>query len=130
MGTIMTKTIIHTENAPEAIGTYSQAIKSGNTVYISGQIPLDPATMKLVTGFENQANQAFKNLKSVVDASGGYLSDIVKINIYLTDLSNFSKVNEIMANYFTKPFPARAAVEVSALPKQAEIEMDAIAILE
>ena len=126
----MTKTIIHTENAPEAIGTYSQAIKSGNTVYISGQIPLDPGTMKLVTGFENQANQAFKNLKAVVDASGGYLSDIVKINIYLTDLSNFSKVNEIMANYFTKPFPARAAVEVSALPKQAEIEMDAIAILE
>lgn len=103
----MTKTVIHTDNAPAAIGTYSQAIKAGNTVYVSGQIPLDPKTMELVEGFEEQTVQVFENLKAVIEASGGYLHDVAKLNIFLTDLSHFAKVNEIMGRYFTQPYPAR-----------------------
>ncbi len=116
----MTKTVIHTDNAPAAIGTYSQAIKAGNTVYVSGQIPLDPKTMELVEGFEEQTVQVFENLKAVIEASGGYLHDVAKLNIFLTDLSHFAKVNEIMGRYFTQPYPARAAIGVAALPKGAQ----------
>ena len=126
----MTKTVIHTDNAPAAIGTYSQAIKAGNTVYVSGQIPLDPKTMELVEGFEEQTVQVFGNLKAVIEASGGYLHDVAKLNIFLTDLSHFAKVNEIMGRYFTQPYPARAAIGVAALPKGAQVEMDAIVVLE
>ncbi|EAZ61216.1 TPA: RidA family protein [Pseudomonas aeruginosa] len=126
----MTKTVIHTDNAPAAIGTYSQAIKAGNTVYVSGQIPLDPKTMELVEGFEEQTVQVFENLKEVIEASGGYLHDVAKLNIFLTDLSHFAKVNEIMGRYFTQPYPARAAIGVAALPKGAQVEMDAIVVLE
>ncbi len=126
----MTKTVIHTDNAPAAIGTYSQAIKAGNTVYVSGQIPLDPKTMELVEGFEEQTVQGFGNLKAVIEASGGYLHDVAKLNIFLTDLSHFAKVNEIMGRYFTQPYPARAAIGVAALPKGAQVEMDAIVVLE
>ncbi|MDG3756526.1 RidA family protein [Pseudomonas aeruginosa] len=126
----MTKTVIHTDNAPAAIGTYSQAIKAGNTVYVSGQIPLDPKTMELVEGFEEQTVQVFENLKEVIEASGGYLHDVAKLNIFLTDLSHFAKVNEIMGRYFTQPHPARAAIGVAALPKGAQVEMDAIVVLE
>ena len=126
----MTKTVIHTDNAPAAIGTYSQAIKAGNTVYVSGQIPLDPKTMELVEGFEEQTVQVFVNLKAVIEASGGYLHDVAKLNIFLTDLSHFAKVNEIMGRYFTQPYPARAAIGVAALPKGAQVEMDAVVVLE
>lgn len=126
----MTKTVIHTDNAPAAIGTYSQAIKAGNTVYVSGQIPLDPKTMELVEGFEEQTVQVFENLKAVIEASGGYLRDVAKLNIFLTDLSHFAKVNEIMGRYFTQPYPARAAIGVAALPKGAQVEMDAVVVLE
>lgn len=126
----MTKTVIHTDNAPAAIGTYSQAIKAGNTVYVSGQIPLDPKTMELVEGFEEQTVQVFENLKAVIEVSGGYLHDVAKLNIFLTDLSHFAKVNEIMGRYFTQPYPARAAIGVAALPKGAQVEMDAIVVLE
>ncbi|MGC3537569.1 RidA family protein [Pseudomonas aeruginosa] len=126
----MTKTVIHTDNAPAAIGTYSQAIKAGNTVYVSGQIPLDPKTMELVEGFEEQTVQVFENLQAVIEASGGYLHDVAKLNIFLTDLSHFAKVNEIMGRYFTQPYPARAAIGVAALPKGAQVEMDAIVVLE
>ena len=123
----MARTIISTNKAPEAIGTYSQAVKVGTTVYLSGQIPLDPKTMTLVEGgIGPQIVQAFENLKAVAEASGGSLDDSVKINIYLTDLSNFAKVNEIMAKYFREPYPARAALGVAALPRGAEVEMDAI----
>ena len=123
----MARTIISTNKAPEAIGTYSQAVKVGTTVYLSGQIPLDPKTMTLVEGgIGPQIVQAFENLKAVAEASGGTLDDSVKINIYLTDLSNFAKVNEIMAKYFREPYPARAALGVAALPRGAEVEMDAI----
>lgn len=118
----MTKTVIHTDNAPAAIGTYSQAIKAGNTVYVSGQIPLDPKTMELVEGFEEQTVQVFENLKAVIEASGGYLHDVAKLNIFLTDLSHFAKVNEIMGRYFTQPYPARAAIGVAALPKGAQVK--------
>ncbi|MBO3277342.1 RidA family protein [Pseudomonas schmalbachii] len=126
----MSKSVIHTDNAPAAIGTYSQAIKAGNTVYVSGQIPLDPKTMELVSGFEEQTVQVFENLKAVIEASGGALKDVVKLNIFLTDLSHFAKVNEIMGRYFTQPYPARAAIGVAALPKGAQVEMDAIVVLE
>lgn len=126
----MTKTVIHTDKAPAAIGTYSQAIKAGNTVYVSGQIPLNPQTMELVEGFEEQVVQVFENLKAVIEASGGYLYDVAKLNIFLTDLSHFAKVNEIMGRYFTQPYPARAAIGVAALPKGAQVEMDAIVVLE
>ena len=126
----MARTIISTDKAPEAIGTYSQAVKVGTTVYLSGQIPLDPKTMTLIEGgIGPQIVQAFENLKAVAEASGGTLDDSVKINIYLTDLSNFAKVNEIMAKYFREPYPARAALGVAALPRGAEVEMDAILVL-
>jgi reactive intermediate/imine deaminase len=127
----MAKTIIQTDNAPQAIGTYSQAVKVDSTVYISGQIPLDPASMEVVTGgTEAQIIRVFDNLSAVVEASGGSLRDVVKLNIYLTDLGCFASVNEIMARYFSEPYPARAAIEVSALPKGVEVEMDAVLVLE
>ncbi len=127
---MLNRSIIKTENAPEAIGTYSQAVKVGNTVYLSGQIPLDPKTMVLVDGeFRNQVAQVFKNLSEVCKASGGTLNSLVKLNIYLTDLSNFAIVNEVMAEYFEQPFPARAAIGVSELPKGSVVEADGIAIV-
>jgi reactive intermediate/imine deaminase len=121
------KSIIKTDKAPEAIGTYSQAVKVGTTVYLSGQIPLIPETMELVeTGIEDQIEQVFKNLTAVAEAAGGSLQDMVKLNIFLTDLGHFAKVNEIMAKHFQEPYPARAAIEISALPKGAGVEMDGI----
>ena len=126
----MSKTVITSDKAPAAIGTYSQAIKAGNTVYMSGQIPLDPKTMELVEGFEAQTVQVFENLKSVAEAAGGSFKDIVKLNIFLTDLSHFATVNEIMGKYFEQPYPARAAIGVAALPKGSQVEMDAILVLE
>lgn len=126
----MTKEIISTENAPKAIGTYSQAIKKNNIVFLSGQIGLDPMTMELVDGIENQINQVFKNLLSVIEAAGGKKSDIVKLNIFLTDLSHFVMVNEIMEQYFDSPYPARAAVGVAQLPKGALIEADGFLVLD
>ncbi len=123
----MSKTVISTDLAPAAIGTYSQAIKAGDTVYLSGQIPLDPATMQMVEGgFEAQTVRVFENLKAVAEAAGGSLQDVVKLNIFLTDLGNFAAVNEIMARYFEQPYPARAAVGVAALPRNAEVEMDGV----
>ena len=123
----MSKKIIQTSDAPKAIGTYSQAVKTGNTVYLSGQIPLDPATMTLVEGdMSAQITRVFDNLQAVARAAGGDLSDIVKLNIFLTDLGHFALVNEIMATYFQEPYPARAAVGVASLPKGAQVEMDAI----
>lgn len=125
------KSIIQTADAPEAIGTYSQAVKVGDTVYLSGQIPLVPESMELVSGsIEAQIKQVFENLKAVCEASGGSLQHIVKLNIYLTDLGNFASVNEIMATYFHTPYPARAAVGVAALPKGADVEMDAVLVLD
>lgn len=127
----MTKQIIHTNDAPQAIGTYSQAVRvsGGDTVYLSGQIGLDPVSMQMVEGIEAQIQQVFSNLKAVAKASGGTLSDVVKLNIFLTDLDNFALVNEIMASHFTQPFPARAAVGVKALPRGALVEMDAVMVL-
>lgn len=125
----MSKTIIATPNAPAAIGTYSQAVKAGDTVYMSGQIGLDPASMQMVEGFEAQTVRVFENLKAVAEAAGGSLGDAVKLNIYLTDLANFAKVNEVMARYFAEPFPARAAVGVKELPRSALVEADAILVL-
>ena len=123
----MQREIIFTEDAPQAIGTYSQAVKVGNTVYLSGQIPLIPETMELVEGnMKNQIERVFINLAAVAKASGGSLSNINKLNIYLTNLSDFPLVNEIMAEYFSEPYPARAVVGVANLPKGAMIEMDAI----
>mgnify|MGYP001486025417 CR=1 FL=1 len=124
------KNIIKTENAPAAIGTYSQAVKKGNIVFLSGQIPLDPKSMELVEGIEKQIHQVFKNLLAVVEASGGSFNDIVKLNIYLTDLNNFALVNSIMEEYFSKPFPARAAVGVASLPKDAQVEADGFLVLD
>ena len=122
---------IHTEQAPAAIGTYSQAIASGKTVYLSGQIPLEPRSMVLVPGgIEAQVHQVFKNLQAVAGAAGGTLRQAVKVNIYMTDLGEFAKVNEIMSQYFQKPYPARATVGVAALPKGAMVEADAILVLE
>jgi len=119
--------IIKTDQAPQAIGTYSQAVKKGKTVYLSGQIPLVPATMEMVDGdISQQIKQVFENLDAVSRAAGGGLKNIVKLNVYLTDLGNFPVVNEIMANYFKEPYPARAAVGVKALPKNATVEMDAV----
>lgn len=120
------KQIIQTDGAPKAIGTYSQAVKVGNTVYLSGQIGLDPQSMELVEGIENQVHRVFKNLKAVAEASGGTLGDIVKLNVFLTDLSNFALVNTIMAEYFSQPYPARAAVGVASLPKGALVEADGV----
>lgn len=123
------KTIITSPNAPAAIGTYSQAVKVGNTVYLSGQIPLDPVSMQLVDGIENQIRRVFDNLSAVAQASGGTLNDLVKLNIFLTDLAHFAKVNEIMATYFQAPYPARAAIGVAALPRGSQVEMDGIMVL-
>lgn len=121
------RTIVKTDRAPAAIGTYSQAVKVGDTVYLSGQIPLDPATMELVSDdFEPQCVQVFENLKAVTEASGGSLQDVAKMTIFMTDLSNFAKVNEVMATFFAEPYPARAAVGVAALPKGVQIEIEAI----
>ena len=121
------KTIISTDNAPSAIGTYSQAVKVKNTVYLSGQIPLIPETMTVIEGgFTEQTEQVFKNLVSVCEAAGGAINDMVKVNIFMTDLSNFATVNEVMSKYFDEPYPARAAVQVSRLPKDVEIEIDGI----
>jgi len=124
------KNIIKTNNAPAAIGTYSQAVKKGNIVFLSGQIPLDPKNMQLVKGIEKQIHQVFKNLLAVVEASGGSFNDLVKLNIYLTDLNNFALVNSIMEEYFSKPFPARAAVGVASLPKDAQVEADGFLVLD
>lgn len=122
----MKKQIIHTAHAPQAIGTYSQAVKVNGTVYLSGQIGLDPNTMQLVEGIENQVHRVFKNLQAVAEASGGSLQDVVKLNIFLTDLGNFALVNSIMAEYFSEPYPARAAVGVASLPKGALVEADGV----
>ena len=123
----MTKQTIHTDRAPAALGTYSQAIKVGQFVFMSGQVPLVPATMEVVEGdFAARARQVFENLKAVAEEAGGSLNDAVKITIFLTDLGNFATVNEVMAEYCDKPYPARAAVQVSALPKGVDIEADAI----
>lgn len=126
----MAKNIISTDKAPQAIGTYSQAVQIDNTVYLSGQIPLVPETMELVEGdIRIQIIQVFKNLTAVAEASGGSLADIAKLNIYLTDLSHFSLVNEVMSEFFNQPYPARAAVGVAELPKSCTVEMDAILVL-
>ncbi|MBV1873241.1 MAG: RidA family protein [Gammaproteobacteria bacterium] len=126
----MNREIIATEQAPEAIGTYSQAVKINNTVYLSGQIPLIPLSMELIDGdMEKQITQVFENLKAVCEAAGGELKDIVKLNIFLTDLSHFALVNEVMARYFVQPYPARAALGIASLPKGAEVEMDGIMVL-
>lgn len=126
----MPRTIINTDQAPAAIGTYSQAVRVGDTVYLSGQIPLDPQTMQLVEGgMETQIRRVFDNLAAVADAAGGSLADTVKLNIFLTDLSHFARVNEIMAGYFKEPYPARAAIGVAALPRGALVEMDAVLVL-
>jgi reactive intermediate/imine deaminase len=127
----MAKTIIQTDDAPQAIGTYSQAVKVDNTVYISGQIPLDPASMEVVSGgIEAEITRVFDNLQAVANASGGSLADVVKLNIFLTDLGNFPTVNEIMAQYFEQPYPARAAIGVAALPKAVGVEMDAVLVID
>jgi reactive intermediate/imine deaminase len=127
----VSKTIIHTDKAPAAIGAYSQAVRAGNTVYLSGQIPLVAETMQIVEGgFAEQVHQVFKNLQAVTQAAGGSLNDLVKVNAYLTDLGNFSIFNEIMAQYFTALYPARAAVEVSALPKGVLVEAEGVMILD
>lgn len=126
----MNKTVISTPAAPQAIGTYSQAIKVDNTVYLSGQIPLDPETMEIVDGdISAQIHRVFDNLQAVAQAAGGELADIVKLNVYLTNLNDFPIVNEIMAKYFNEPYPARAAVGVAALPKGVSVEMDAVMVL-
>jgi reactive intermediate/imine deaminase len=123
----MSKNTIHTDNAPQAIGTYSQAVNHGGMVFISGQIPLIPETMEMIAGgIEDQIHRVFKNLSAICVEAGGSLDDIVKLTVFLTDMGNFPQVNTIMAEYFTAPYPARAAVGVSELPKGAEVEMDAI----
>ena len=126
----MTKTVISTPNAPGAIGTYSQAVRCGDTVYVSGQIGLDPQTMQLVEGIDAQVRRVFDNLKAVADAAGGSLADAVKLTIYLTDLGHFAKVNEVMAAYFSQPYPARAAIGVASLPRAALVEADAILVIQ
>lgn len=128
----MTKQIIHTVDAPQAIGTYSQAVRvsGGDAVYLSGQIGLDPLSMQMVNGIEAQIQQVFSNLKAVTKESGGSLNDIVKLNIFLTDLDNFALVNEMMASHFVQPYPARAAIGVKSLPRGALVEMDGIMVLQ
>jgi len=124
------KAVIHTDHAPAAIGPYSQAVKVGNTVYLSGQIPLDPATMALVDGgIEPQVEQVFRNLAAVCDAAGGELGDIVKLNIFLTDLGHFAAVNDIMIRHFKQPYPARAAIGINTLPRGALVEMDGVMVI-
>jgi reactive intermediate/imine deaminase len=126
----VTLTAISTPAAPGAIGTYSQAVRAGSTVYLSGQIPLDPKTMELVTGdVETQVRRVFDNLQAVARAAGGELAHAVKINVYLTDLANFQTVNKVMADYFAQPYPARAAVGVAALPRGAAVEVDAVLVV-
>lgn len=127
--TANTKQIIQTQGAPAAIGTYSQAVKVGNTVYMSGQIGLDPETMQMVDSIEAQIHRVFQNLKAVAEAAGGSLADVVKLNIFLTDLTHFTLVNTIMAEYFIQPYPARAAVGVASLPRAALVEADAVMVL-
>ena len=123
----MRREIIRTDQAPQAIGTYSQAVKCGNTVYLSGQIPLVPETMELLEGdIEAQIRRVFENLQAVARAAGGSLADVAKLNVFLTDLNHFPIVNKVMADYFVEPYPARAAVGVAALPKEAGVEMDAV----
>jgi len=123
----MSRQTIHTDRAPQAIGTYSQAVRVGDTVYLSGQVPFDPATMQLVTGdMEVQARRVFDNLKAVAEAAGGSLAHAVKLTIFLTDLANFVKVNEVMASYFTKPYPARSTIGVAQLPRGAQIEIECV----
>lgn len=124
------KTVIQTADAPAAIGTYSQAVRVDNTVYLSGQIGLDPASMTMVEGIEAQVNRVFQNLRAVTVAAGGNLGDVVKLNIYLTDLAHFAKVNEIMATYFHQPYPARAAVGVASLPRNALVEADGVMVIQ
>ena len=126
----MARHVIHTDAAPKAIGTYSQAVRCGSTVYLAGQIGLDPATMELVAGIGPQIQRVFENLKAVAAAAGGSLNDVVKLTVYLTDLNHFGRVNEVMATYFAAPYPARAALGVASLPRGALIEMDAIMYLE
>ena len=125
----MTKRMIHTDSAPKAIGTYSQAVRSGDTVYLSGQIGLDPATMEMVPGIDRQIPRVFENLKAVAEAAGGGLGDVVKLTVYLTDLQNFARVNEVMAKFFEAPYPARAAIGVASLPRGALVEVDAVMVL-
>jgi reactive intermediate/imine deaminase len=126
----MSKQIVNTDNAPQAIGTYSQAVRVGDTVYLSGQIPLVPETMELVQGdIEVQIRRVFDNLRAVAVAAGGGMSDLVKLNVFLTDLVHFPLVNQVMAEYFEVPYPARAAIGVAALPKGAAVEMDAVMVL-
>lgn len=125
----MSKTIIHTDAAPAAIGVYSQAVNVNGTVYLSGQIPLNPDTMQLVEGIDAQIHQMFQNLRAVCEAAGGSFDQLVKLNVFMTDLAHFAKVNEIMAQYFVAPYPARAAVQVAALPRGAMIEADGVMVL-
>lgn len=126
----MSRTIVSTPDAPAAIGTYSQAVKVGNTVYMSGQIGLDPATMTMADGIDTQIARVFDNLKAVAAAAGATLDNAVKVNVFLTDLGNFAKVNEAMTRYFNQPFPARAAVGVAALPRGALVEVDAVLVID
>jgi reactive intermediate/imine deaminase len=126
----MPRQTIHTPNAPQAIGPYSQAVRAGDTVYLSGQIPLDPATMQMVSGeIETEIRQVFENLKAVAEASGGTLANAVKVNVFLTDLAHFAKVNEIMATYCSQPYPARAAIGVAQLPRGARVEIECVLYL-
>jgi reactive intermediate/imine deaminase len=125
----MTKEPIETKKAPQAIGTYSQAIRTGNTVYLSGQIGLDPETMQMAEGIEAQVDRVFQNLRAVAEAAGGRLDDMVKLTVYLTDLVHFPRINEIMAGYFSRPYPARAAVGVAGLPRNAMVEIEAVMVL-
>jgi reactive intermediate/imine deaminase len=126
----MSRQTIHTPNAPQAIGPYSQAVRAGDTVYLSGQIPLDPKTMQLVSGdIEVEIRQVFENLKAVAEASGGTLANAVKVNVFLTDLAHFAKVNEIMSTYCTQPYPARAAIGVAQLPRGARVEIECVLYL-
>ncbi len=125
----MSRKIISTTKAPAAIGTYSQAVQVGDTVYLSGQLGLDPTTMEMVEGIDAQIVRAFDNLKAVAEAAGGSLADVVKLNVYLVDLGNFAKVNAAMATYFSEPFPARAAIGVASLPRGGLVEMDGVLVL-
>lgn len=122
----MTKHALHTSSAPQAIGTYSQAVRCGDTVYLAGQIGLDPATMQMVEGIDAQIHRVFSNLQAVAVAAGGSLDDFAKVNVYLTDLKHFVRVNEIMTTYFHEPYPARAALGVASLPRDALVEVDAV----
>jgi len=126
----MTRSTVHTAAAPKAIGTYSQAVRCGSTVYLAGQIGLDPATMELVAGIDPQIRRVFENLRAVAQAAGGDLADVVKLTVFLTDLGNFARLNDIMATYFSEPYPARAAVGVASLPRGALVEIDAVMHLE